>query len=295
VSPRHTTQWRGVYFLAILASSLVVFWPSLSTLLAFTERYEHYSHIALIPVVTLFLIYQQRNTIFAEPRWSVALGGGILAFGALLWLLARSATTSWTENNALSLQMFGVVITWLGAFLFCFGIPPFRSAGFPLAFLFLVVPIPDLLLHGAIRFLLAGSAELTDLLFKITGVPYYRNGSVFALPGITIEIADECSGIRSSLALFITCSLAGYLFLQSPFRRLILVLTTLPILLLKNAVRIVCLTLLAVYVDPSFLTGRLHRSGGVFFFTLGLLMMWVILHWLQRTGRKIDSMLPEKM
>ena len=36
----------------------------------------------------------------------------------------------------------------------------------------------------------------------------------------------------------------------------------------KNALRIFTLSMLAIHVDPSFLTGRLHREGGVVFFLL---------------------------
>jgi exosortase len=145
---------------------------------------------------------------------------------------------------------------------------------FPLAFLVFMVPMPAIAIDAATRFLKVGSTELVAGLFTLTGTPHFREGFVFTLPDLVIEIADECSGIRSSIALLLTSLLAGHTFLRSPWGRLALVLVILPIALFKNAVRIVALSLLAIHVDPSFLTGQLHHEGGILFFlmALGLLL-----------------------
>jgi len=128
----------------------------------------------------------------------------------------------------------------------------------------------------------SGSAELSDALFKLAGVPFFRTDFLFALPGVTIEIAKECSGIRSSLALLITSLLAGYVCLQSAWTRMILILVTFPLLIVKNGIRIVTLSTLAIYADPSFLTGKLHSQGGFVFFLLALAILAPVLWLLQR-------------
>ncbi len=95
---------------------------------------------------------------------------------------------------------------------------------------------------------------MTYALFKLFGVPVLWQHFKFVLPGVEIEIAKECSGIRSSLALFITSILAGYVFLQSNWRRVLFSLFTVPVVIFKNAVRIVTISCLGVYVDPVFFT-----------------------------------------
>src|SRR5262249_57722326 len=95
-------------------------------------------------------------------------------------------------------------------------------------------------------------------------------GYVCKLASWSMEIADECSGIRSSIALLLTTLLAGHLFLNRTSHRLLVVAAVLPIAIVKNGVRIVSLSLLATHVDPKFLTGQLHHDGGVVFFLLGL-------------------------
>jgi exosortase/archaeosortase family protein len=84
--------------------------------------------------------------------------------------------------------------------------------------------------------------------------------------------------------------------LRSFWKQVFLVLSSLFVMVLKNGVRITTLTLLAVYVNPSFLFGRLHREGGIVFFLLGLVLMLPILWLLERSeapeNKKSTSPLP---
>ena len=134
-----------------------------------------------------------------------------------------------------------------------------------------------------ILFLTSGSAEAANGFFKLTGVPVLREGFTFHLPGMNIEVAKQCSGIRSSLSLVITCIVAGELFLQTGWKKLILVLLAIPITIIKNGLRIATLSLLGTYVDPRILSSDLHERGGIPFFILALLVMAPILFWLRKT------------
>ena len=80
--------------------------------------------------------------------------------------------------------------------------------------------------------------------------------------------------------------------LRGNFRRAVLVLSTVPIVVLKNGVRIVTLTLGAIYIDPSFLTGPLHHDGGIVFFLIGMVMLIPIVALLKRGDRKAESASP---
>jgi len=127
----------------------------------------------------------------------------------------------------------------------------------------------------------------TQVLFKLSGMPFLKEGPVFHLPGITIEIAKQCSGIRSSLGLFVTAIIVGHLFLQSDWRKLILLLFVFPITVLKNGIRIMTLSLLAVYVDEKFITESfLHRSGGFLFYLPALLLLGIVLWWLRKAEQR---------
>ena len=99
-------------------------------------------------------------------------------------------------------------------------------------------------------------------------------------------MAPQCSGIRSSLALVITSVLAGHMFLKTGWKKWALVLAVIPVTMLKNGIRIVTLSLFAVYVDKRILTdSALHTDGGILFFVLALLLMAPILFVLRRSEK----------
>jgi exosortase/archaeosortase family protein len=105
------------------------------------------------------------------------------------------------------------------------------------------------------------------------------------MAGLSINIAPECSGIRSFLSMVILTVLAGHLLLQTTWRRIALVLVAIPIMIFKNALRIVTLTLLSIHVDPRIIESRLHREGGIPFFLLALLLTYPVLRLLMKTEK----------
>jgi exosortase len=186
------------------------------------------------------------------------------------------------DITALAVRVAALVVLWIGGFLLLFGARAARAAAFPLGFLAFTVPLPPVVLDSMTQVLKAGSADAVALLFTLTGTPYFRSAFVFELPSVAIEVADACSGIRSSIALTLTSLMAGHLFLDRPWAKAVLVTVVLPITIVKNAIRIVTLSLLAVHVSPSFLTGQLHHDGGVLFFLLALSLLAPIMMLLRR-------------
>ena len=91
------------------------------------------------------------------------------------------------------------------------------AAAFPFAFLIFMVPLPDAIVDWLETASKLASAEAAALFFSVVGMPVLRDGTVFQLPGIVIEVAQECSGIRSSWVLFIT-SLLGIVSLPEKSR-----------------------------------------------------------------------------
>jgi exosortase len=229
------------------------------------------------------LIYFARNTVFALVRPAVRAGLAVTAAGVALALVGRWSGPALGHSDALALSVAALAVMWLGGFLLFYGPTAFRAALFPLLFVAFMVPIPSLVLDGLIYLLRAGSADAVAGLFSLTGTLYYREGFVFALPSVVIEVADECSGIRSSIALVLTALLAGHMTLASWWKKAVLVAVAIPLTIVKNAIRIVTLSLLAIHVDPEFLTGQLHHDGGVLFFALTLAMMAPILALLRRS------------
>ncbi len=145
-----------------------------------------------------------------------------------------------------------------------------RAAAFPFAFLIFMVPLPDALVYWLETASKLASAEAAAMYFAAAGTPLVREGTIFELPGITVEGAQECSGIRSSWVLFITSVLAANIFLKGPWRRLALVVFVIPLGILRNGFRVFVIGLLCVHVGPHMIDSIIHRRGGPLFFALSL-------------------------
>ena len=284
-----TTQTKpnNIFFLFFNIVAIAAFFSPMRALFSLSMRSNLYSHIFLIPLVSGYLIYSDRREIFSSSRPSYSPGIATIAAAIILYLGVTTQGGVLNHNDYLTLMTLSAVLFWVGGFILFYGTGAFRTARFPLTFLVLMVPIPSAIVERVITFLQHASAEISYLIFKLTGVPILREGLVFHLPGVSVEVAEECSGIRSSIAILITTILAGYLFLRSGSRRLLLVLAIVPVTIFKNGVRIVTLTLLAVYVDKSFLTNSLiHKRGGVVFFIMALAILAPLLWGLRRSEKK---------
>ena len=270
---------RNGLSLLLLLAAVAWFWHPLVSLFDLTQQQEHYSHIVLIPFLSLYLLYLDRKAIFTSLEWSPWLGAFVIGMGAWGYWSADAAIS---DPDRMSITILALVVMCWGIFVSCFGVTLCRKVSFGLLFLLFIVPFPTFLLDAIVGFLQRSSTEATDLMFSALGVPVFREGFVFSLSNFTIHVAEECSGIRSALSLFITSFVVGYFFLRSVWMKAGLVAIVIPLAIVKNAFRIVGLSLLANYVDPTFITdSMLHRSGGVplFVLSLGVLLSLAWLLW----------------
>jgi len=254
-------------------------------LVRFSLVNDNASHIILIPFISAWLIYMEQKQIFRRVSFAYSLAGVFSMISAVTCFWTFRSLGTWTQADLLAGYALALVLLWISGFVLFFGRAAFKNAPFPLLFLFLTIPLPDALLNHSIYFLQKGSAEVAEMIFDLAGVPALREGFVFHLAHFSIEVARECSGIRSSLALLILALVVGHLLLHTFWRQAVLVIAGVLIMVVKNGVRIATLTILAEYVDPGFLYGRLHREGGVVFFLLGLVLLLPIL-WLLRRSEK---------
>ena len=268
---------RKILFLIVCLLGFIVYFSPLKALIGLSFHNQLYSHFLLIPVVSIFFLVMNRKRIFAEIDHAPVIGLSVIAAGLVLYATGILWIRQLSQNDFLFFCMSGFVTWTIGSFIALYGKMAFKKALFPLLFIIFMIPIPSIFLDPIIRILQVGSAHAVNGIFKIIGIPYYRDGMVFEFIGVTIEVAKECSGIRSSLAMLITSVVAGYLILPSGWRRVFLSLAVIPITIFKNAVRITTITLLSIYVDVKFLTDSwLHHSGGIVFFAIGLVLLALV-------------------
>jgi exosortase len=283
---------RTLYFSAFSLCLIIILSRPLRDVIAFSWNSENVaaSHILLIPFISAALIYWNRKAIFRSVEYEKVRGSIVMLAGAGLWFGGNfNWHTELKPENLMSLLATSFVVMWLGGFLFFFGSRTFRAGLFPLLFLMFVIPIPIPLLDAIVHFLQYKSADAAYSLLRASGIPIFRAGVTFKLPDLLVEVAPQCSGIRSGISLVISGLLAGHLFLRTWWRRLALVVLAVPVLIFKNGLRIATLSYLAVRYDHRILTSELHREGGIPFFVLGLLMLYpfllVLIKWEEKSSK----------
>ena len=157
------------------------------------------------------------------------------------------------------------------------------AAAFPFAFLIFIVPMPDAMADTLETASQLASTEAASLFFDITGTPVLREGTIWQLPNIVIQVGQEFSGIRSSWVLVLTSLLAANLFLKSTWRRAILVCFVIPLAIVRNGFRVFVIGMLCVQIGPAMIHSVIHRRGGPLFFTLSLIPLFLLLWWLRRS------------
>jgi len=262
--------------------------PTLKSLFNYAWDFENKnaSQVFLIPFVSLGLLVMNRSKIFSRVEYAVAPAMLIAICGAGLWFASRQWGAQLVDGDRIGLETGALIVFWIAAFMGFYGAHAFRAAMFPLLFLIFSVPVPSVILDPLVALLRRGSADISYLLLKMSGTPVYREGFVFAMPRLRIEVADECSGIRSCISMLILTVLGGNMLLESWWRRILLVVIALPVMLFKNALRIMTLSLLSIHVNPGFMEGRLHTEGGIPFFLVALVLLYPVTMMLIRSERR---------
>ena len=289
--PPRDLRLRGPMGFLVFGIFLVAaFSKPLFSLAVYAAGQQLHSHILLIPFVSIYLISIRRHALPRDYTFSVGWALIPLIAGAI------SLVAAWTpgvfgqplsQNDYLTLMALSFVCFFAAGGFFFLGRKWMAAAAFPFAFLIFMVPMPDRVADFLETASKLASADAASMFFNISGTPVLRDGAFFHLPNITIEVAQECSGIRSSLVLFITSLLAANLFLKTPWRRIVLVAAVIPLGILRNGLRIVFIGLLCVHFGPDMINSIFHKRGGPPFFVLSLIPLFLLLWWLRRGGLEV--------
>lgn len=282
---------RAVWGLAALAGLItLVFGAAWLQLVADAIRGKAlHAYAAAIPAVCVWLWWQRRQ----EPppsagrplrAWAVAAGLAAILAGVGTTLAWRAGTiehlNSWLAGHMLAwvLAVWSVLLWFVPA-------PVLRQHRFAVLFLAFTIPFPEPLVQISEVFLQTSSAAAVEAVLRLVGVPHVRDSREFWLPGLRFVVAQECSGIRSTLVLFITSLLGGHLMLRSAWRKTVLALAVIPLGIARNTFRICTLALLTIHVDSRIINSPLHHQGGPLFFAVALIPLFLLLWWFRRQER----------
>ena len=263
-------HWRAAGVWAALAAAVI--WLYAGVVPGVVRQWaddEDYSHgFFVLPLAAYFLWERRHQLRDAAPRPS-ALGLMVLA-GSLLCFVAGQFGS---ELFLTRVSLIGVVA---GLVLFLCGWRHLRLAAFPLAFLLLMIPLPEIIFNRITFPLQMLASQVGETMIAATGVPVMREGNVLLLPNRTLEVAEACSGIRSLMSLVMLALVLGYFTERRTWVRAAIALAAVPIAVVANAIRVAGTGVASYWISPAAADGFFHTFSGwlMFIVALGALLVF---------------------
>lgn len=273
---------RTVCAALLCLSILILCRPTIRTAASLGLHDDRYIQIAAAPFLFAFLAYWERKRIFGDVAWNPRLGTPSLVLAVAVYLAFLRSSSYGPDSLRLPLAVCAVILACMATFILCYGLRSFRAAWFPLCCLVLMIPVPAPIMDQFTVALEHASAATSYQMLRLVGIPVFAQGMKLMLPGLEIEVAPECSGIHSCLALALVGLLASRVCLRNGWNRLALVVAAFPIAIFKNAIRISVLATVGAYVNRAVLFGPIHRKGGLVFTPLAVILLVALLVALQK-------------
>jgi len=228
-----------------------------------------FSHGFLVPIFAAYLVWAKRKTLLntrVAPTWN---GIAVVALGLVVLLLGAYGAELFLSRVSLLILLAGLLLSFGGWQLL-------KELRFVLLVLLLAIPLPAIIFNEITLPLQILASKLASNLLPLFGVPVLREGNVIELPAMKLEVAEACSGIRSLVTLFTLAVFYGY-FLERTFpRRAVLALSSIPIAIAANAVRIFGTGLCVQYWDPDKALGFFHEFSGWVMFLVSLGCLFIV-------------------
>jgi len=262
-------------FSAVLATVSLgyLYFDSLAFLFGHWIGSEDYSHGMFVPMIGLFLIWHARHRIAeagAENSWW---GLAVILAGLFIYCIGELATLYVLQHVSLWMVIVGLVIASIG-------VRGARAIAFPLSYLLTSIPLPVFLYASLSSQLQLWSSALGVGFLQLVGVTAFRDGNVIDLGPVQLQVIEACSGIRYLLPLTSLALLCAYLFKDRMWKRVVIVLSSIPISIVVNGFRIGMIGVLVEWYGQEAAEGFYHLFEGwmLFMASLGLLIleMWVL-------------------
>ena len=241
-------------------------------------------HGVFVPLVVAIIIWQRREELMEteiRPNWW---GLVLVIWGGIQMIVGTLGVELFTSRTAF-------VVTVIGSIWFLCGTAMVKKLVFPLALLFLMVPIPGVVYNQITFKLQLLASQLAFGVLEFLNIPVLREGNVLVLTNMHLQVVEACSGIRSLLTLTFLSLVYGYFFEPRMWVRVALLFSTLPIAVTANASRVAATGILSQY-KPDMAQGFFHESTGFILFIVSLVML-VIFHrmvvWVARRFDKATS------
>lgn len=240
--------------LGVLALLIFMFYDGLSLMVTWWER-EEYSHAYMLPFIAIFLIWQKKDRLEQIP-FDGSWAGLVVAMAGVMLFFAGDLATIYT------LVQYAFIVVFAGLVLSFTGWRSFKIIWVPLLILLFMVPLPNFLFNNLSSQLQLISSQLGVAVIRMFGISVYLEGNVIDLGSFKLQVVEACSGLRYLFPLMTLGFIAAYFFKGAFWQRAIIFLSSMPITVLMNSLRI---GVIGVTVDnwgPAMAAGFLHDFEG---------------------------------
>jgi exosortase len=242
----------------------------------------NYSHGYLVAPIALYLIWERRDrlreTAIRPSGWGLA--------ALIVCMLMLMAGTIAAETFSARVSLVGTIVASIW---FVAGAGYLRVLWFPLAFLLLMIPIPAIIFNRIAFPLQLIASEFGERTLSLANIPVFREGNLIVLENMTLDVAEACSGIRSLVSLFTLSVLYGYFTTPSVKMRVLLALSTVPIAIVANGLRVAGTGLGAHVWGPTAAEGFFHEASGWAVFVVAALALGAVRSLATAAGRLLGN------
>ncbi|MDL2337723.1 MAG: VPLPA-CTERM-specific exosortase XrtD [Pseudomonadota bacterium] len=287
-TPDLTPVWKVPAAQWVIASLvgialIIAFLPGLRFMVSNWEQVEEYSYGYFIPLISAFLIWQRSDQLrLLEMRasWSGLL---LLGLGLMLGLIGEFSAIRLFGQYGFIVALFGLSVTFIGW-------RGTRLIAMPLAILFFMIPLPQFLLRELSQQLQLLSSQMGVGLIRLFGISVFLEGNVIDLGSYKLQVVEACSGLRYLFPLMVLGFLAAYFFQGSWWKRALIVLSTIPLTIVINSLRIGLIGVTVEHWGPKMAEGLLHDFEGWFMFMVCIVLLVAEMTLLARIGDKPASL-----
>ncbi|MBN1555158.1 MAG: exosortase/archaeosortase family protein [Phycisphaerae bacterium] len=271
--PIESSSWGKV---AVLSGVLtLLYWTEIQSLVRLWLADENWSHGFIIPLFSLFLVYNWRHQILITPRRACYWGWLFMVLAIFIRSVALVFLhNTWIAQLTIPLMIFGVVMYLCGPRIA-------RILFVPIFFLALAMPLPDAIYQSISLRLQNLAAAMSTALMRMFGAEIQVTASFMEVTSVTgqvhpLQVAEACSGVRSLMA-FVALGVAMAYVQERPFwQRLVIMLMGIPIALVVNILRVAATSTMYVYDRPELGQDFMHTAMGMVLLIPALLFLFLL-------------------
>lgn len=269
-------------FLLGLTVAIWAYWNGLSEAVVRWERQEEYSHGFLIPLVTLYILWEKKELIrssIGAPLWS---GLWLVFIASVVFLIGEVSALYLLIQYSFVLALIGLALVTIG-----------KGAKYtiaPILLLLFAIPLPyviEVLLTAKLQLL---SSELGVSLIRFCRIPVFLEGNVIDLGTYKLQVVEACSGLRYLFPLMSLGFITAYFYRTSFWKRAIVFLATIPITIFMNSFRIGAIGVLVDNWGISMAEGFLHDFEGWIIFMACAVILFLLVWLLEKLTNKENTL-----